>query len=225
MTVTINNMKRVFPTFSLSVGTVDENRFKFTPYYVPLVRAHDQATRTLEAVLSTRGMHSLEEVYLRSRYPFGFILKGRRFPVGATCVAFPEILPTEALDVAITDVLGSLERLQRGHGMDLYMIRDYQPSDSSRHVDWKASAKTASLKTREFAADESRNIVLTFDRYGKAGDEERFEGLVSQAASLAFYLSNEGAEVTLLSDDWSSPPGRSANQLQSISSTIWHWSK
>jgi uncharacterized protein (DUF58 family) len=51
-------------------------------------------------------------------------------------------------------------------GSDLYTIRDYQPSDSVRHIHWKATAKTSTLKTREFAAEESHNIVLVFDRYG-----------------------------------------------------------
>jgi uncharacterized protein (DUF58 family) len=216
MTVAVKNPKRVFPTFSLSVGAVDPSPFEFAPYYVPLVQARNQDTRTVEALLSRRGRHSLKEVHLKSRYPFGFIVKGRPFPVDATCIAFPEILPNEELDVAVDDIMGTSERFERGQGLDLYLIRDYVSSDSARHVDWKASAKTASLKTREFAAEESRSLLLVFDRYGQAGDEEHFENMVSQTASLALYLSQEGAEVTLLSDDWSSPPGQSNNLLQSI---------
>ncbi len=216
MTIAIKNSKRVFPTFSMSVRAVAPNRFEFAPYYVPLVRANSQDTRTVEAVLLSRGRHHLKELHLRSRYPFGFVAKERPVPVDATCIAFPEILPLETLDVAVDDVMGSSERFERGHGMDLYMIREYQPSDSARHVDWKASAKTASLKTREFAAEESRSVGLVLDRYGQAGDVERFEAIVSQAASLALYLSQDGAAVSLLSDDWSSPPGQSDNLIQSI---------
>ncbi len=216
MRLAVKNPKRVFPTFSLGVGPVDPSPFEFARYYVPLVQARDQDTRNIEAVVSRRGRHSLDEVHLESRYPFGFIVKGRPFQVNATCIAFPEILPNEILDVAIDDVMGSSERFERGQGLDLYMIRDYMSSDNARHVDWKASAKTASLKTREFAAEESRSVLLVFDRYGQAGDEERFENLVSQAASLALYLSQDGAEVALLSDDWGSPAGQSNNLLQSI---------
>ena len=216
MTLTVRNPKRIFPTFSLAVGAVDPSPFDFEPYYVPLVGTRDQDDRTVDAVLTKRGRYSLEEIHLKSRYPFGFIVKGRPLPVEAECVAFPEILPKETLDIAIHDILGSSERFERGQGMDLYLIRDYQSSDSARHIDWKASAKTTSLKTREFAAEESRRVQLVFDRYGQAGDEDRFENLVSQAASLALYLSEDGAEVTLVSDDWRSPAGLSDNLLQSI---------
>src|SRR6185503_1279813 len=77
-------------------------------------------------------------------------------------------------------------------------------------------AKTAMLKTREYAAEESRRVVLAFDRYGRKGDEENFEGLVSYAASLAYHLINDGIEVAFISDDWKSGQGNSPLILDSI---------
>jgi uncharacterized protein (DUF58 family) len=84
------------------------------------------------------------------------------------------------------------------------MIRDYVPSDSAKHVHWKASAKTSTLKTREFASEESRRVTLAFDRFGHPGDIDRFERLVSQAASLAYHLIHDGVEVNFVTDDWQS---------------------
>src|SRR5881392_1988646 len=103
---------------------------------------------------------------------------------------------------SMPDVQGSNQRYERGFGYDLYMIRDYVPSDSARHVHWKASAKTSTLKTREYAAEESRRVTLSFDRFSHPGDTERFERLVSHAASLAYYLVLEGIEVSFMSDEW-----------------------
>ena len=148
--------------------------------------------------------------------PSGFCSRGRPFPLEAECIAFPEIIPQEKMDVAIHDILGASERFERGQGMDLYTIRDYVTSDSARHVDWKATAKTSSLKTREFAAEESRRVVLAFDRYGVAGDRSRFESLVSYAASLAVHMTRDGIELSLVSDEWSSSSGHSETLLQSI---------
>ena len=216
LALSVKNPKRVFPTFSLRVSPVDESPFQFAGYYVPLVGTQDQDTRTVEAELPRRGRHRLDEVQLQSRYPFGFLLKGRPFPLEAECIAFPEIIPQEKMDVAIHDILGASERFERGQGMDLYTIRDYVTSDSARHVDWKATAKTSSLKTREFAAEESRRVVLAFDRYGVAGDRSRFESLVSYAASLAVHMTRDGIELSLVSDEWSSSSGHSETLLQSI---------
>ena len=218
--LTVKNPKRLFPTFSLRVSPVDESPFRFEGYYVPLVGTQDQDTRMVEAELARRGRHRLDEVQLQSRYPFGFLLKGRPVPTEAECIAFPEILQPEEMDVAIHDILGASERFERGQGMDLYMIRDYVTSDSARHVDWKATAKTSSLKTREFAAEESQRVVLAFDRCGVAGDENRFESLVSYAASLAVHMARDGIELSLVSDDWSSSSGYSESLLQSILSYL-----
>ena len=82
-----------------------------------------------------------------------------------------------------------------------------------RHVHWKASAKTATLKTREYAADESRRVVLALDRFGWEDDVERFEQLVSYAASLAYHLINDGVQVAFVSDDWQSGYGSSQSIL------------
>jgi uncharacterized protein (DUF58 family) len=72
------------------------------------------------------------------------------------------------------------------------------------------------LKTREYAADESQNVVLVFDRYGEPSDTEAFEGLVSRAASLAFHLIRSGARVSLVSDDWRSSSDNSEASLDPI---------
>lgn len=224
MAISVKNPKRVFPTFSVEVRPVDESPFEFPAFYAPLIRTEEVDTRMVETTLPGRGRHTLEEVQLQSRYPFGFLMKGRPFRVHSEYIAFPEIVPQETLDLAIQDILGSTERFERGQGMDLYMIRDHQASDNARYIDWKASAKTARLKTREFAAEESRRVVFTFDRYGQKGetrgegrgDEERFERMVSHAASLTLYLIRDGVELCLISDDWSSASGRSEHLLQSI---------
>ncbi len=220
LVLSVKNPKRVFPAFSLRVSPVDESPFRFEGYYVPLVGTQDQDTRTVEAELPRRGRHRLDEVQLQSRYPFGFLLKGRPVPVEAECIAFPEILQQEEMDIAIHDILGASERFERGQGMDLYMIRDYVASDSARHVDWKATAKTSSLKTREFATEESRRVVLAFDRYGVHGDENRFESLVSYEASLAVHMARDGIELSMVSDEWSSSSGHSETLLQSILSYL-----
>jgi uncharacterized protein (DUF58 family) len=96
------------------------------------------------------------------------------------------------------------------------MIRDYLPSDSARHVHWKASAKTSALKTREYSAEESRRVVLAFDRFGHPHEIEQFEQLVSYTASLAYHFIHAGIELSLVSDDWKSAKGDSQAILDSI---------
>ena len=72
------------------------------------------------------------------------------------------------------------------------------------------------MKTREYAAEESRRVVLALDRFGRQDDSERFENLVSYAASLAYHLINDGVEVAFVSDDWKTGYGSSQTVLEAI---------
>ena len=137
--------------------------------YIPVVRGRQNTSQTGQAMLMNRGRYTMRNVKASSRYPFGFFLKDCNYQVDAECICYPEIIPQDRMNLSTLDLQGSNQRLDRGLGQDLYMIRDYIPSDSARHVHWKASAKTSTLKTREYAAEESRRVVLAFDRFGRAG--------------------------------------------------------
>jgi uncharacterized protein (DUF58 family) len=196
------NGKWFFPTFSISVEPATESAFRFSPFYVPLIRARDHVAYTGQALVLKRGRYRIGRVRISSRYPFAFFLKQRDYPADAECICYPEIVPVEQMNLSSLDLRGRKPRFQRGAGHELYTIRDYVPSDSARHVHWKASAKAAALKTREYAAEESRRVTLAFDRFGQRADQEKFEQLVSHAASLAWHLAHEGTELDFIADDW-----------------------
>ena len=216
ISIQINNDKRVFPSFSLQFEPAESSTFRFSTFYVPVVRNLRNTQQTGQAMLAKRGRFTMSEVQASSRFPFGFFRKDRTYPAQAGCICYPEIIPLEKMDISVVDLQGEDQRFERGLGQDLYMIRDYLPSDSARHVHWKASAKTSTLKTREYAAEESRSVLLTFDRYGHPGDAERFEKLVSFSASLAYHLINSGVEVSLSSDEWHSSQGDATAVRDSI---------
>jgi uncharacterized protein (DUF58 family) len=212
----VQNEKKVFPSFSLLFEANEQSRFQFSNFYMPLIRAGRPVVHSGQALFTKRGRYVMREIRASSRYPFGFFLKYRKYRVAADCICYPEIIPLQRMNRSALDILGSNARFERGLGFDLYTIRDYLPVDSARHVHWKASAKTAALKTREYAAEESRRIVLAFDRFGRPGDEERFEQLVSHAASMAYHLIQDETEVALVSDDWTTGYGNSEMLLVSI---------
>jgi uncharacterized protein (DUF58 family) len=214
--IQVHNLKRVFPTFSLYLQAREESAFRFSTLYIPVVRHQKHASDIGQAMLAKRGRYVLDKVNASSRYPFGFFVKDLDYTVEAECICYPEIIPQDQMDLSVIDIQGSSQRFERGFGHDLYMIRDYLPSDSARHVHWKASAKTSILKTREYAAEESRRVVLAFDRFGRPGDGEKFEQLVSYTASLAYHLVHNGIEVAFLSDEWESAQGNSEAVLDSI---------
>jgi uncharacterized protein (DUF58 family) len=210
LSVRVHNRGKLFPAFSLSAEPPGN------ALYFSVIQPQGTVVHTSETQFTHRGSYTFKKLRTASRFPFGFFVKARQYPVEAQCICYPKILPQDQLEISIQDVLGTHQRMERGLGSDLHTIRDYMPSDSARHVHWKATAKTSTLKTREFAADDSPRILLAFDRYGKPDDAERFEHLVSQAASLAFHLMRNGMAVTLVSDDWRSLDETSQSALHSI---------
>jgi len=96
-------------------------------------------------------------------------------------------------------VRGEWESFVRGRGSDLYRIREYMPEDSARHVDWKATAKSGSLKVREFAREDERKLCIAFDNPEEGLlSESAYEKAVELAASLASHFSSQDAEVSFL---------------------------
>ena len=71
-------------------------------------------------------------------------------------------------------LFGAHKAKDKGIGMDFFGIRRYDPSDELRWVDWKASAKTGKLMTREYETERNIKIMIILDSSSSmsAGDIE-----------------------------------------------------
>jgi uncharacterized protein (DUF58 family) len=112
---------------------------------------------------------------------------------------YPSVGPSEEYMEVLPGIQGALESLAKGRGQDLYALRDYVPTDSARHVHWKASARLGSLMVREFAREDECRILLVLDPHlaldeslnpqsAKSSTNERFERAVTVCASLAWHF-------------------------------------
>jgi uncharacterized protein (DUF58 family) len=144
-----------------------------------------------------RGIYRQEAFRIVTRFPFGFLQKARRIDLLTEAVVYPSVEPTQDFFEILPGMQGSLESLAKGRGQDLYALRDYVPTDSARHVHWKASARLGSLMVREFTREDDCRVILVLDPHtrGDISDEEasaRFERAVTLCAALTwhFYQSN-----------------------------------
>jgi uncharacterized protein (DUF58 family) len=151
--------------------------------YFPFLAPKGEATADLELKFDRRGCYREDSFGLATRFPFAFLTKTRHVSLPREILVYPRIEPTESF--------------VRGRGSDLYRIREYMPEDSARHVDWKATAKSGSLKVREFAREDERKLCIAFDN-PEAGmiSEAAYEKAVDLAASLAWHFSTQEAEVS-----------------------------
>jgi uncharacterized protein (DUF58 family) len=90
-----------------------------------------------------------------------------------------------------------------GPGVEFYGVREYQPGDPLRWVDWRASARhPESMYTIEFEQECTAEVGLILDVrervYASADRPALFEHAIQAAASLADTLLGEGNRVGLL---------------------------
>ena len=167
--------------------------------YFPFLPAKTEATADLELKFDRRGRYREDNFGLATRFPFAFLTKTRHISLAREILVYPRVEPTDAIFEILPLVRGEWESFVRGRGSDLYRIREYMPEDSARHVDWKATAKSGSLKVREFAREDERKLCIAFDNPEAALiTEAAYEKAVDLAASLAWHFSTQDAEVSFL---------------------------
>jgi len=194
--VKLENQKQSLPSFSLYVASDGKpNGHGILPQtvYFPYVGRGRSVAQQVELIFPRRGRYTQTAFRVSSKFPFGFLLKTRTVPTATDIVVYPPVQPTEEFYEILPLISGEMESFHRGRGHDLYSIRDYQPTDSARAVDWKASAKTLQIKVREFTREDERRVELVLDPClpPAATDttwEERFERAVTLCACLAWHF-------------------------------------
>lgn len=239
--LTLENQKRTLPSFSLTVsgetpkngkprkrprkgarGGVgaheDSRRVLSQPVYFPYIPRYKHSTQQVELDFPRRGRYTQDVFQVSSKFPFGFLQKTRKLEATSEVVVYPPVAPTEEFYEILPLISGEMESYYKGRGHDLYSIRDYQPSDSARSVDWKATAKAQRLQVREFTREDERRVELVFDTYlppaahradaaelSEADWRERFEHAVTFCACLAWHFYEINAQLKFRAPDWETP--------------------
>ena len=167
--------------------------------YFPYLPPGADLTADLELCFTRRGRYCESSFGIATRFPFAFLTKTRDVALQREILVYPAIEPPDELFQILPLVRGEWESFVRGRGSDLYRIREYMPEDSARHVDWKATAKSGSLKVREFSREDERKLCIVFDN-PTAGviSEPAYERAVNLAASLAWHFASQDAEVSFV---------------------------
>jgi uncharacterized protein (DUF58 family) len=167
--------------------------------YFPYLPPKTELPADLQLQFERRGRYCESSFAVGTRFPFAFLTKIRDVGLDREIVVYPSIDPADELFEILPLVRGEWESFVRGRGSDLYRIREYMPEDSARHVDWKATAKSGSLKVREFSREDERKLCIVFDNPG-AGliSGKAYERAVNLTASLAWHFSLQDAEVSFV---------------------------
>jgi uncharacterized protein (DUF58 family) len=138
--------------------------------------------------------------------PLGLVKVVLRFPLSLELLVYPREVPYEELPLPSHSWLGSIA-VKRWIVEDPFLtagVRDYQPGDSFRSVNWKATARTGSLQVhrRDHTADHRLviclNLEVTPSMWNTVTQPERIEMGIRYAATVAAYAISQGIATGLL---------------------------
>jgi uncharacterized protein (DUF58 family) len=167
--------------------------------YFPFLVSGQELRGDLEITFPVRGRYREKNFGLATRFPFSFLMKTRRISLAREVIVYPVVESTEQFHEVLPMVTGEFATFLRGRGNDLYLIRDYMPDDSARHVDWKATARTGALKVREFSREDERKLRIVFDNPAPGIlHPAAYERAVHLVASLAWHFHHEDVDVSFV---------------------------
>jgi uncharacterized protein (DUF58 family) len=94
---------------------------------------------------------------------------------------------------------GDYRTLFRGTGIDVVDLREYQPGDDLRHIDWNVTARTDTPHVREYLEDREVRAWLLLDRSPSMGfgpiERRKHVVLTELAATVAQLLTRGGNQI------------------------------
>lgn len=124
-----------------------------------------------------RGQVSLPPFKLATRFPLSLLYSwSRPITLDHSCLVYPAPSAALAFRASPAETLRP-EQGQRPGGDDFIGVREFQPGDSSRHVDWKAFARTGMLTTKQFGGGYQMLVWLDWDTLEGLDTEARLSVL------------------------------------------------
>ncbi len=138
--------------FSDTALTLDRHQSKVIEYHV---------------TPKSRGDFNFGDIWLRVTGRLRLVNRQQRLSRSVPVKVYPNMLET-----AKFTLMAKRGRLQQvgiraarliGAGREFESLREYQPDDDYRRIDWKATARRGKLISRQYEVERSQNVVLVLD--------------------------------------------------------------
>ena len=164
---------------------------------------------TAELWPSRRGRFPLDDVTVRVRTPLGFSARQRTRVVSSVLRVLPAFPSRNEMQRRMRQprVIDSGIRSLRvkGASTDFDQLREYQPGDDSRRIDWSATARLQKPIVRQFRAERNQTVIVLLDNgrimAGLVDGAPRVEHAMDAALSITHVATHLGDKVGMVSFD------------------------
>lgn len=153
-----------------------------------------------------RGDYRFGDLHLRWESPLRLLTRQARFECGTAVKVYPNLSGVHAYDLVVRKnriwELGLRATRVLGAGNEFERLRDYQPDDEYRRINWKATARRGKPISAEYQTERSQNLVALLDvgrmMRSPVGDIDKLDYAINAVLMLAYVATGKGDRVGLL---------------------------
>ena len=153
-----------------------------------------------------RGVYTYDPVEVHAGDGLGLVASVLRLPAEGTISVLPQANHISGVPLRPYYTMGyhgAIPARRGGNGVAFYGVRDYQPGDALRQINWRLGARHPdTLYSNEYQVDAAADVTLLLDgrseNYAHIGETSLFEYAIQAASSLALSFLDEGNRVGLL---------------------------
>ncbi len=229
--VTIKNLKRRIPSFSLQIserlrGLKSQER---PSVYILKLDPQDQIYTHYRYAFPRRGAWISDGFEVSTSFPFELFRKGLEMDLPQEVIVYPRLAPPPPLPRFSGIPQGAQPKPYRGSVGEFFALREFRSSDDVRSIHWKSSAKRDQLVVKELERQDAEQITICFynawfpqghtDIEGlQLGEDHRqmLEKGIEICAGLVDYLISLGHPVALVTLNARTPFGTGTAHLDQL---------
>ncbi len=164
------------------------------------INGGEKLTRSLQFTGGRRGYYTINSIDLVASDLFMSALFVDTLPVNTSLYVYPKPFDSREFRMSLQQLNG--EVLTKRHLLEdpfeYRGIREYQPTDDMRSINWKATAKTGDFKVNQknYTALKAVRIFLNLEDTGLLKKDDCVEAALQIAAGLCQYFLSQGIQVS-----------------------------
>ncbi len=159
---------------------------------IPYLRGEE--TYNVALTFPKRGKFIIREISISSYFPFYFFKRNMTLPINLEIIVYPKPIECDFISIFSETKLKIDSKSSKGTAYEgeLSGVRAYREGDPLKYIHWKATAKTSSLKTKEFSPFQGTPIIINLNDFSGSLEEK-----ISKATYSVITLSKIGAPIGL----------------------------
>lgn len=154
-----------------------------------------------------RGDYDFGNFTIRWLGPLGLVLRQRQVPAAEGVKVYPNLLDVRKYDLLLRHnrlhEIGLRSTRMFGEGTEFERLREYQPDDDYRNINWKATARRHRPVTMQYQTERSQNVIALLDTgrmmQTPVADIAKLDYAVNAVLFLGYVATGKGDRVGVMS--------------------------